>query len=269
MAREDETEDAADAIRVFTFRGQAVVLDSDVADRFGTRTGRLNEQVKRNANRFGDDFAFQLDDDETASLKSQIATANGTGRGGRRGRPWMFTEHGVVMAATVLKTETAARAAQEIVRSFVAQRRLERALPDGTNLPAIASQQSAALTVARPALIQKIDAAVGRVLDAIVDPGAGSTVREEARTVALEGLDAFKAHLRKQGVKNEEILAQIQKLLKEAEQIDAEIEGKHIDNEHRRLALVAKQLRIVLELERYSLTGDTDSLRQTLADIAR
>ena len=74
-------------------RGQRVMLDSDLARRYGVTTSRLNEQVSRNRDRFPEDFAYQLTQKEFTSLMSQIAISN-TGRGGRRKPPWVFTEHG-------------------------------------------------------------------------------------------------------------------------------------------------------------------------------
>jgi hypothetical protein len=95
---------------IFQVRGQPVVLDSDVARLFGVETRRLNEQVKRNADKFEDDFAFRLSGEEVADLKSQNAISS-EGWGGARHRPRVFTEHGVVMAATVLNSSAATAAA--------------------------------------------------------------------------------------------------------------------------------------------------------------
>lgn len=79
------------------------MFDDAIAALFGVETRRLNEQVRRNAGRF-EGYAFQLSPDEVANLMSQNATSSW---GGRRKRPWVFTEHGVVMAATVLKSDSA------------------------------------------------------------------------------------------------------------------------------------------------------------------
>jgi hypothetical protein len=84
---------------IHLIRGQRVMFDSDLAEIYGVTTKRLNEQLKRNRQRFPKDFAFQLTRDEAASLRSQIATSNR--RGGRRYLPWVFTEHGALMLASV------------------------------------------------------------------------------------------------------------------------------------------------------------------------
>ncbi len=99
------------------------MLDSDLADMYGVLTKRLNEQVQRNAERFPEDFAFQLTQQEVANLKSQIATSS-SGHGGRRKLPWAFTEHGVAMLSSVLNSPTAVRVNIQIIRAFVRMRRL-------------------------------------------------------------------------------------------------------------------------------------------------
>lgn len=258
---------AAETPELYDFRGVPVILDEEVARLFGVPTRRLNEQVKRNADKFGDDFAFQLTEDEFADLKSQNATSKS--HGGRRKPPTMFTEHGVVMAATVLKSEQATTASRFIVKVFVAARRNELAPRQGQNLPARIDPR-AVLPIsadARHGLMAKLDTALGRVLDAIVDPTTGATVRDEAKAIAAEGLNAIREHLKKQGVANEKSLAEVRKLLKEAEAIDAEISARAIETEHRRFALVAKQLRLALEMQRYLETGDVEGMLNVLKEL--
>ncbi len=104
-------------------RGQRVMLDFDLARLYGVTTTRLNEQVARNHERFPEDFAYQLAQQEFMSLMSQNAISKG-GRGGRRKLPWVFTEHGVAMLSSVLKSPTAVRVNIEIMRTFVRLRRL-------------------------------------------------------------------------------------------------------------------------------------------------
>lgn len=99
------------------------MLDSDLAKLYGVLVKRLNEQVQRNKDRFPGDFAFQLTQNEYADLKSQIATSS-TGHGGKRKLPWVFTEHGVAMLSSVLRSPRAVQVNIEIVRAFVRLRRL-------------------------------------------------------------------------------------------------------------------------------------------------
>lgn len=107
-------------------RGKRVMLDADLADLYGVTTKRLNEQVGRNAERFPEDFAFKLAKQELAGLRSQIATSSGvTGtHGGRRYQPRVFTEHGAIMAASVLNSPRAIEVSVFVVRAFVKLREL-------------------------------------------------------------------------------------------------------------------------------------------------
>jgi phage regulator Rha-like protein len=102
-------------------RGFRVVLDADLAALYGVPTKRLNEQVKRNAERFPDDFMFQLTKEESESLRSQFATSK-SGRGGRRSLAYAFTEHGAIMAANVLNSKRAIHMSVYVVRAFVRMR---------------------------------------------------------------------------------------------------------------------------------------------------
>jgi len=99
------------------------MLDRDLADLYGVSTKRLNEQVRRNITRFPSDFMFQLTEDETVGLRSQIATSNG-GRGGRRYLPLVFTEQGVAMLSSVLTSERAVQVNIAIMRTFIRLRRM-------------------------------------------------------------------------------------------------------------------------------------------------
>ena len=105
---------------VHLIRGQRVMLDSDLAGFYGVTTKRLLEQVRRNIHRFPEDFAFRVRPQELAILRSQIATSSL--HGGRRTLPWVFTEHGAVMLASVLNSAVAITASVEIVRVFVRMR---------------------------------------------------------------------------------------------------------------------------------------------------
>jgi len=144
---------------ILTLRGQKVILDADLAEAYGVQTRRLNEQVKRNANRFPEDFMFQLTPAEWGCLKSQFATSSlepvhnhkdkgnqsqivtgcaqlvvneedkgsrsqiaTTSHGGRRKLPFVFTEHGALMAASVLNSPKAVEMSVFVVRAFVKMR---------------------------------------------------------------------------------------------------------------------------------------------------
>jgi len=102
--------------RIVVIRGQRVLLDADLARLYEVETRRLNEQIKRNMGRFPSDFMFQLTSDEFEILKSQFATSSW---GGRRKLPLAFTEHGAIMAASVLNSDRAVEMSVYVVRAFV------------------------------------------------------------------------------------------------------------------------------------------------------
>jgi hypothetical protein len=150
--------------RIITIRGQKVILDADLARIYGVPTFRFNEAVKRNRKRFPPDFMFQLKYQEVRSLTSQIAMSNS--RGGRRTLPYVFTEHGAVMAANILKSDYAVRMSVLVVRAFV---RMRQILASGKEL-------SASLAELEKSLTERLDGheyAIFQILDRImrlIDP---------------------------------------------------------------------------------------------------
>ncbi len=102
--------------RIVVVRGEKVLLDEDLATLYGVSTGRLNEQVRRNLARFPQDFLFQLTNQEVTNLISQFATSSW---GGRRKLPFAFSEHGAIMAATILNSARAVEVSVYVVRAFV------------------------------------------------------------------------------------------------------------------------------------------------------
>ena len=140
----DETQTALAAAgaeverRIYTVRGLNVMLDSDLAELYGVETKVLNQAVKRNSNRFPDDFMFQLTLEEVERLRSQFVTSNmtatnsgtlrsqigtsNTGRGGRSYLPYAFTEQGVAMLSGVLRSERAVQVNIAIMRAFISLR---------------------------------------------------------------------------------------------------------------------------------------------------
>jgi phage regulator Rha-like protein len=109
--------------RILFLRHQRVILDSDLAELYGVPVRQLNQQVKRNRDRFPGDFMFQLTAKEDGALRSQIVISK-KGRGGRRYPPYAFTEHGAIMAATVLNSKRAIEMSVFIVRAFVRMREM-------------------------------------------------------------------------------------------------------------------------------------------------
>ena len=141
------------ASRIMDIRGQRVILDANLALLYGVTAKRFNERVRRNLGRFPPDFMFQLDNQEFANLRSQIATSSW---GGRRYPPLAFTEHGALMAASILNSPRAIEVSVFVIRAFVQMR------------DAVASHRGIAKRLDQ--LERKIgthDRASGQILDAI------------------------------------------------------------------------------------------------------
>ncbi len=109
---------------IYEIRGVKVMLDKDLARMYGVETGRLNEAVKRNKKRFPSDFMFQLTGDEYEILVSQFAISNNkqNNRGGNRFNPYVFTEQGVAMLSSVLRSDIAVEVNINIMRAFIKMR---------------------------------------------------------------------------------------------------------------------------------------------------
>jgi len=168
---------------VHLVRGQKVMLDSDLALIYGVDTKRLNEQVKRNIGRFPKDFMFQLTQNEIESLRSQIATSNKKAnlksrnatskRGGRRTLPYVFTEHGAVMLASVLNSPQAIEASMKVVKVFVRLREI------------LSTHKELAKKIEE--LEQKYDSKFGEVFTALKEL-MGSHIEKKERLILRKGI---------------------------------------------------------------------------------
>lgn len=232
-------------------RGQRVVLDRDLAVLFGVETRRLNEQLRRNLPRF-EGYAFQIEAGEAEILMSQIASSSG-GWGGRRKPPWAFTEHGVVMAATILNSEAAIAAMRLVIEVFVAARRQGHALPDP----------------GPGGLVPRLQRALEGLLDTIVDQRSQTSVREEAQVLIAQSIQHLKDRLGRPGLENEEIAARAAKLLAEAEANKAAAAKTQAEASEIELRLLARRLRLVIEAERALSAGHTDAFLVVLEDLGR
>jgi len=110
--------------KILLIRGQKVMLDSDLAELYGVETSNLNKAVKRNIDRFPEDFMLQLTKEEADSLRFQIGMSKTEGRGGRRYLPYAFTEQGVAMLSSVLNSKRAVQVNIAIMRVFVKLREM-------------------------------------------------------------------------------------------------------------------------------------------------
>jgi len=140
--------------RILLIRGRRIIMDYDLAALYGVTTARLNEQVRRNIERFPEDFVFQLGKQEFAALMSQIATSN-AGRGGRRKLPYAFTEHGAIMAAGVLSSPRAVEVSVYVVRAFV---RLREVLASNKELAKKLDELERKLSAHDKAIVQLVNA---------------------------------------------------------------------------------------------------------------
>ncbi len=157
---------------IFVVRREKVMADSDLAALYGVATRTLIQAVKRNAARFPPDFMFQLTSVELAALRSQIVISNKSpGRGGRRYLPQVFTEQGVAMLSSVLRSERAVRTNVEIMRAFVRLRRL------------LATHADLARRIAE--LEQKYDGKFRLVFDALRDLMAPPAVEVPRRRIGF------------------------------------------------------------------------------------
>jgi hypothetical protein len=146
---------------ILVLRGQRVLLDNQLSALYGVTTKRLNEQVRRNAERFPKDFMFRLTTGEAAGLRSQSATSKrSAGRGGRRYLPCAFTEHGAIQAASVLNSAKAVEMGIYVVRAFL---RLREMLASNREL----ARRFAQLEARLDERLTNHDEAIGTILSAI------------------------------------------------------------------------------------------------------
>ncbi|WP_050463600.1 ORF6N domain-containing protein [Herbaspirillum autotrophicum] len=160
--------------RIVLLRGQKVLLDADLAALYGVETRRLNEQVRRNRERFPADFIFELNAEEFSNLKSHFATSSW---GGRRKLPLAFTEHGAIMAATVLSSPRSVEMSVYVVRAFVKLREVLASHHDLARKLEELEQTTEALALRHDTLAHNTRAQLKQVFEAIrelMEPPANS-----------------------------------------------------------------------------------------------
>jgi len=139
--------------KIITIRKQQVLLDSDIADLYGVETKRINEAVKNNPDRFPDGFLLEMTDEEYENLRSKISTSSW---GGKRYVPKVFTERGLYMLATILKSKQAVQTTLAIIDTFHKIRHLSRNMKELSNVSDEAEQKS---------LMQKSGEIIAEILD--------------------------------------------------------------------------------------------------------
>ncbi len=155
--------------RILLIRGHKVMLDADLAELYEVETRALNQAVKRNRERFPADFMFQLTNQEVSHWRSQIVMSNPGARMGLRRAPFAFTEHGALMAATVLNSPRAVEMSLYVVRAFVRMREVLATHKALASKLAILEQQTAALALKHDVLAANTRAQFKAVIDALRD----------------------------------------------------------------------------------------------------
>lgn len=239
---------------ILTVRGQKVVLDSDLAKVFETQTKKFNQALKRNSEKFDEKYAFQLNEEEWKSLRSQIVTTK-PGRGGRQYAPWVFTEHGVVMAATILNSKQAIEASKLVVDVFIEVKRSldgqDTALTvTSKNEKGEGSRGLAKLDGFWQNLGPRLQGALDHVLNSVIDQKQKSTIREEAQNLISESITSLKDRLKKTGLENEELAAKVTKFLAEAEKEKSIAAKTRAETEALEFQTIVKKLRLLMEAQR-------------------
>jgi hypothetical protein len=250
---------------IIKIRGQSVIIDSDLAKIYGVETRRLNEQVNRNKQKFPPDFMFQLTKAEFDDLKSHFAISK-SDWGGRRTLPLVFTEHGALMAANVLKSELANAMSVFVIRAFVQMRDVintQKSLLKEEKLPLPSGASKIELLPEKMDSFlkdfwTKINIAMEQVLDSVIDPKRGTTVREEAQDLISQGFDFLKAKLQSPGLENEETAARIKKLLAEAEKEKETTRKTRAEAEQIEFSTFVKKLQLVLEVGKALYSGEEE-----------
>lgn len=240
---------------------EPVILDSDLARFFGVETKRLNEAVRRNAAKF-QDYSFVLPPEEAAALRSQPATSTPppdlrshsatSSHGGRRHPARVFTEHGVVMAATVLNSDRAVKASRRIIEAFVAMKR---------------AQAPAAKPGLDTGFLTRLRGQMERLMQAEIDTRTGKTVQTQTQEFITEGLANLRARLQKSGLENEEIEARILRTLAEADESRARAATAHELTARQRLKNQANALRLMIEAELALSGGEIGVFLAVLKDL--
>ncbi|MBV0913354.1 ORF6N domain-containing protein [Anianabacter salinae] len=252
-----------DEDRIYRVRGLLVMLDRDVADLFGTTAKALNQARKRNETRFPPSYAFQATLDETSDLRSQIVTSNPDAP--RLRTPFLYTEEGVIMCATVLKTDRAVAVTKQIVRVFVA---VQRKHADGQNDDLTDAQLAEAAAVTMPRVLsERIEGFLDRLADITLTDGQQEAVVTQARQFRDEGFEALHAFVRRPTLRTAQEAAELQKRLAEVEQVQEQTRALRAETrEKERLALI-RDLLFLVEMKRLKDQGDLAQISATLRSL--
>ncbi len=249
--------EGANAPKLGELRGELVILDRSLASLFEVETRTLNQSVSRNPGRFTEVYAFRPTKAELAELISQNVMSKPAGRGGVRTPPRVFTERGVVMAATTLRSAKAEEALHEIVETFIQARRMARETPVGSNIPAApdrswVSSQASGNADKKAAALEKMFA---RVLESAPGAEAQNQLVREASETLSDAISSLRARLRRESLKNEKAVAEVTKLLAEVEAQHASARRQAAQAALDEQQLLERQLAMAIALDRYTRSG--------------
>ena len=234
---------------IVVVRGMPVILAPDLADLYSTTTSAVNQYRRRNEDRFTSDYAFQLTRDEWDHLKSQGVMSNRS-HGGRRVRPWAYTEHGVAMMSMGMKNEDAVRLSKVIIDTFVKFRRGE--LQNEPSLPGPEAKKF------RRRLQKKIFKQMESLLDSSLPSNPNITLREELGTIATNAMGSMKAVIAKPAQQSEKISAEVAKILAEAEKLYAETRKLQLEADAIAMQNYRDRLQLLRELREMSMQLERD-----------
>jgi hypothetical protein len=247
--------------RIIQLRGKRVILSADLAEIYGIEHKKFNQQVARNEEKF-EGFAFKLTKEEFAALRSQTVTSK-PGRGGTRYPPWAFTEHGVVMVATVISTEKAIKMSRLIVEVFVdVAKRLgsEPVAPvQALQLPVPENSQVAAASPEANADSQ-VQTGLLKLLNAIAPPSTRKAASKETKELAGNALQWAKDYMAKPGVSNEKVRVEIGKIMAEIEAVYTSSAKTQAETEAIILNTNIRKMLVLLTMEQ----GDMEEIMEVL-----
>lgn len=260
---------------IIQLRDQNVILDSEIAKIYNIETKRINEKVKRNIGKFPKDFMFQLTKQEFDDLKSQNATSS-FNWGGRRTRPYAFTEHGVLQIANLINSGFANNISVFVIRAFVqmretivVQQEILNKKYEIENSKATAPQKIKPLETKNidrflKGIGPKIQTAMDKLLDTIINPETGATTRDEVKDLLKESINNLKERLKQKGLENEEISARINKLFAEADKERATARKTYAESEQIEFITTVRKLRLVLEAQKLMLPENDEETKKRI-----
>lgn len=240
--------------------GTRVVLDQDLAEIFDVETRVLNQAVQRKKHKFPVGWRIRLSDQQFADLKSQDVISSDTW-GGRRSPPWAFTEHGVVLASTMINSDRATELTRYIVEAFVAFQKQEHSrselIPVETKM------------LPQPSRLEALQAHLDRLLNQQIKIDGSDSIREQTWSLVGGTFENARERLKREGLKNAEIEERIHQMATERQKTGADIEQTNAETERMRLDAQIEAVRAAMIAERAMQTEDTADFIALMNAMAR